>query len=239
MDVETQWLAEQLDDSEKIAVAGWEFHKGTVAGYPVIVSRTYIGMTNAAVATTLGIEHFDPIAIINQGTAGGHDPALHRSDLVLGKNIVNFGAYKSDWRGKGGEIAPTAWQPMTVEILVNGVLADFSSLESDPDLLEIALSLKDRYSKGNVVEGTIGSADEWNKELDRIAWIHETWGTSGEEMETFSAAQVAKAYAVPFLSIRILSNHEVHIEEYDRNTGMDCQAYVLEIVKTLIAGMAQ
>ena len=47
------------------------FYKGTINDYPVVVSVTEIGMTNAAVATTLGIENFNPIAIINQGTAGG------------------------------------------------------------------------------------------------------------------------------------------------------------------------
>lgn len=239
MDVETEWLVEQLDGHEKVTIAGWQFHKGTIAGYPVIVSRTFIGMTNAAVATTLGIERFRPCAVISQGTAGGHDPALHRSDLVLGKQIVHFGAYKTDWQGRGEGIIPTAWQPMTVEVPVDGVLVDFSHLESDSELLAVARRLQDRYSKGRVVEGTIGSADEWNKELDRISWLHETWGTSAEEMETFAAAHVAKAYGIPFLSVRILSNHEVHQEEYDRVTGLDCQAYVLEIVKALIAGQPQ
>ena len=42
---------------------------------------------------------------------------------------------------------------------------------------------KVRYDKGEVVEGTIGSADVWNNELDRIQFFHERYGTSVEEME--------------------------------------------------------
>jgi adenosylhomocysteine nucleosidase len=35
-------------------------------------------------------------------------------------------------------------------------------------LLKAALSVKDKYKNGKVVEGTIGSADLWNNEVNRI-----------------------------------------------------------------------
>lgn len=234
MDVETENISAQLDNMEKITISGWDFYKGTINDYPVVISRTEIGMTNSAVATTLGIENFDPIAIINQGTAGGHDPELHQFDIVLGKNVVNFGAYKTDFKDKGEGIDPKFWMPMTLEVPVNGEIVEYSSFEGDTTLLEAANSVKDKYKEGKVVEGTIGSADEWNKEIDRILWLNETFGTSVEEMETASAAQVATAYGVPFLGIRVLSNNEVHKEEYNRNTGENCQEYVMEVVKAYI-----
>ena len=80
MDVETENFATQLDNMEEIKISRWSFYKGTINNYPVIVSRTEVGMTNAAVATTLGIENFNPVAIINQGSTGGHDPNLHQFD---------------------------------------------------------------------------------------------------------------------------------------------------------------
>ena len=58
-----------------------------------------------------------------------------------------------------------------------------------------------------MVEGTIGSADVWNNELDRIQFFHERYGTSVEEMEAASVAQIASQLNVPFLGIRILSNN--------------------------------
>ena len=234
MDVETEKFAAELDNMEEVTISRWNFYKGTINGYPVVVSRTEIGMTNAAVATTLGIENFNPIAIINQGTAGGHDPELHQFDIVLGKNVVNFGAYKTDFKDKGEGIDPTSWKPMTLGVPINGEIVEHSSFEGDKTLLEAANSVKGKYTSGKIVEGTIGSADEWNKEIDRILWLNKTFGTSVEEMETSSAAQVAKAYNVPFLGIRVLSNNEVHKEEYNRNTGENCQEYVMEVVKTYI-----
>lgn len=49
-----------------------------------------------------------------------------------------------------------------------------------------------------MVEGTIGSADVWNNELDRIQFFHERYGTSVEEMEAASVAQIASQLNVPF-----------------------------------------
>lgn len=37
----------------------------------MIISKTRMGMSNSAAATALAIERYKPIAIINQGTAGG------------------------------------------------------------------------------------------------------------------------------------------------------------------------
>ena len=57
-------------------------------GYPVVVSRTEQGLANAGVATALAIKYFNPIAVINQGTSGGHDPELHTFDIVIGETTV-------------------------------------------------------------------------------------------------------------------------------------------------------
>ncbi|WMJ79329.1 5'-methylthioadenosine/S-adenosylhomocysteine nucleosidase [Clostridium sp. MB40-C1] len=234
MDVETQSLVKQLQNAEKVTYGGWTFWKGTIDKFPVVVAKTEIGMTNAAASTLLAIEKFNPRAIINQGTAGGHDPQLHRCDIVIGKKSVNFGALRSEHGDYNKGIHPENWIPMNIEVNVNGETKEFKDFEGDAQLIKSAKSVANLYKKGKVVEGVIGSADEWNRELDRIKWINKKYGTSVEEMETASAAQVAKAYNIPFLGIRILSNSEVNNEEYDRNSGEYCQNYVLEVTKTLI-----
>lgn len=236
MDVETEIMMAALENTEDITLGVWKYTKGTLNGYPVVISRTRIGMVNAAASTTLAIEHFNPVAIINQGTAGGHDPELHKYDIVLGKEVVNMGAFKTDFTEKGDGIHPTTWKPMTLEIIdkETGEWTEVGSFPADETLLAVANSVKDTYTKGKIVEGTVGSADEWNKEIDRILWLNETLGTSAEEMETAAAAQIAATYNIPFLSIRILSNNEVHKEVYDRTTGEDSQAFTLEVAKAYI-----
>lgn len=236
MDVETQVMMDSLENPEHIKLGGWHYVKGTLNGYPVVVCRTQVGMVNAAASTALAIEYFKPAAIINQGTAGGHDLDVHKMDIILGKQSVNMGAFKSDALETGKGIEPTKWHSMTTEqmSILDDSTKEVTAFAGDENLIKAAKSVQNTYTKGNVVEGVIGSADEWNKENDRIAWLHETLNTSCEEMETAAAAQVAATYNVPFLGIRILSNHEVHGETYERTSGEDCQQYVLEVAKAYI-----
>ncbi|MFW1707822.1 5'-methylthioadenosine nucleosidase, partial [Acinetobacter baumannii] len=69
--------------------------KGTYNGYPMSITKTRLGMSNSAAATALAIERYKPIAILNQGTAGGHDPDLHVYDIDLGKYATNIGAFRT------------------------------------------------------------------------------------------------------------------------------------------------
>ncbi|VVS91547.1 5'-methylthioadenosine/S-adenosylhomocysteine nucleosidase [Desulfoluna spongiiphila] len=234
MDVETQFMISKLADVEELTMGGWRFFKGTLEGYPVVIAKTEVGMTNAAASTVLAIETFNPSAIINQGTSGGHDPKLHRYDIVLGTTSVNFGNFRTEHGDAGKGVKPEKWIPMTLTINVKGEPKEFQDFKGDSHLLKVAENTAGTYKNGKVVKGVIGSADQWNRELDRIDWIHATYKTSAEEMETASAAQVAEAYGVPFLGIRILSNSEIHDEGFDPKAGVYCQEYVLNVVKKLI-----
>ncbi|SFG97669.1 adenosylhomocysteine nucleosidase [Desulfotomaculum arcticum] len=233
MDIEMQDMVAALKNPKEITYGGWTFWQGTIDKQPVVISRTEVGVTNAAAATLLAIEKFNPKAIINQGTSGGHDPELHRFDIVLGQKSINFGKFKSEHADLGAGINPEAWIPEDVSLRVGGKSEYFNGFAGDPELIKVAQSVIDSYKQGNVVTGVIGTADEWNRELDRIAWVHENFSTSVEEMETASAAQVAAAYNVPFLGIRILSNSEPQGEDWDPKAGTYCQEYVLEVVKAL------
>ena len=94
-----------------------------------------------------------------------------------------------------------------------------------------ALGMADRYRHGRVVPGIIGTADEWNRQVARINWLHQTYNTAAEEMETSSAALVAEAYKVPFVGIRVLSNTDLHGEEFDPQTAIHCQQFVIDYAK--------
>lgn len=234
MEEETKILIDALENPEDITLGVWQYTTGTIEEYPVVISRTRIGMTNAAASTTLAIEHFKPIAIINQGTAGGHDPKLHKYDIVLAKEVVNMSAFKTNFIEEGKGIWPTTWEPMAVEVMdVESKKWNYvERFEADKELFAAAISIKDIYRKGKVVEGVIGSGDIWNKEIDRILWLNKILKTSAEEMEAAAVAQVAACYNIPFLCIRILSNNEVHMETFDPTTGEECQLFILDVVKT-------
>lgn len=237
MDLETQQLITALEEPQKKTVGSWTFWQGKIQDYPVVISRTEIGIAHAAAATTLAIELFNPEMIINQGTSGGHDPELKRGDIVLGEKSLNIGAYKTIFREKGKGVEPTKWQNFDVVMRMreNEKLIPYQYFLADSELLSFFNKHANLYSKGKVVKGVIGTADEWNREVDRLTWFHENLGTSTEEMETSAAALVAKAYQVPFISVRILSNTDQHQQDFDPKTALDCQAFVLDVVKNMIA----
>ena len=240
MPIEAEHFAQRLDNPKEQQIGGWRFWSGTVDGYPVVVSETLKGMSNSAAATAIAATHFHPAAIINQGTAGGHDPALKVYDIVLGKYSVNLGAFKTPHKLKGEGSESTQWKPMDLLASKGSAGEDKNThtmrqFPADVQLLTVASSVTQTYSKGKIVEGVIGSADIWDSELDRISFFHNTYHTSAEEMETASAAQIAAAFDIPFIGIRILSNNITNDGKYDPNTGLACQDYVYQVVKAYIA----
>mmetsp|Transcript_553 Transcript_553/g.1310 ORF Transcript_553/g.1310 Transcript_553/m.1310 type:complete len:105 (-) Transcript_553:1248-1562(-) len=65
-------IRNSLSHSVEVTVASFLFWKGNIQTsdgmtIPVVVSVTGIGSALAAAATAIAIQHFDPIAVINQG----------------------------------------------------------------------------------------------------------------------------------------------------------------------------
>lgn len=231
--IECEYLVSQLSDVVREVRGGWVFWKGGYQGKSVIVSKTRMGMSNAAAATAIAIERYAPRAIINQGTSGGHDPLLQVFDIVLGAHTINFGTVKTPFAATGAGSNSLLWQD-AFDMLPDD--------ESDPEpirqryyaadtqLLAAARSVQDAYAQGKVVEGVIASADCWNNELDRIAFLRQHCGSSVEEMEAASSAQIAQQYGVPFIAIRVVSNNITNGGAYNPATGQACQDFVLQVV---------
>ncbi len=240
MEVEVRDLVAMLDAPVEEHAQGWTFWRGTIDGYPVVVSKTFKGMANAAAATALAAERYHPAAIINQGTAGGHDPSLHVSDIVIGTNAINIGAFKTGTRAKGAGSDFSEWKPMDLIRTEGSAGQDPNAwvmrrFPADAALLAAARDASRSYVTGRVVEGVIASSDVWNSELDRIARLHDEFDSSVEEMETAAAAQVAGFAQVPFLGVRVLSNNITNGGAYDGQTAERCQTFVAAVVRGHIA----
>src|SRR5437879_6021462 len=80
IDPELKPLLAALEDAKEVRIGAWTFWTGKMTGKngakSVVISRTEMGPINAAAATALGIQAFQPAVIINQGTAGGSNPDL-------------------------------------------------------------------------------------------------------------------------------------------------------------------
>ena len=97
--------------------------------------------------------------------------------------------------------------------------------------------MKEKYSGGKIVEGRIATSDSWENRVDRIKFLHEKFGSSCEEMETFAAAKVCRVYGVPFLGVRVISNSAMTGVKFVPGIGHECQAFVIEAVKNYVREM--
>ena len=84
MDSEIDLIIGRIDNKSTRCIGGWDFISGTIGEKPVTAVRCFIGMANSAAATALLIENYNPQCVIIQGTCGGHNPLLHRGDIIKG-----------------------------------------------------------------------------------------------------------------------------------------------------------
>jgi adenosylhomocysteine nucleosidase len=231
VDSELGPLLEAVGRPEPRVIAGFSFWEGTVAGSRVVVSRTEVGMVNAAVATALLIREYAPALIINQGTAGAVDPALRVGDIVLGTASAPYGAIRTASRKKGKGVRLDGWTIMPRLLRLGGERVPFERFAADPAL--VAAAAATTYDQGRLVQGVVGSGDEWNREVDKLLWARKTFGIVSEDMESASVHQVAQSFGVPFLAVRIISNSEHYAPEFRAEVGAACASYVVALVKKL------
>lgn len=209
---------------------------GTFKNFPVVIARTEQGVANSAASTVLALEKFNPCAVINQGIAGGHFPALHVNDIVIGEKSINIGAYKSEFLPAGAGIDITAQDlrgTFSFDAEEN-IFKLFPEFRADSKLLEIAKSVATSHKEFKTVSGTISSADSWISEIDHINFLHEKYGSFCEEMETNAAAQICKSAGVPFIGIRAISNNITNGETFSVETVATCQNFVLLVAENFI-----
>jgi adenosylhomocysteine nucleosidase len=138
---------------------------------------------------------------------------LQLYDIVLGTSAVSLGAFKSPYRAAGAGSNPLDWKPLNL-------MASEGSAGNDPRAQVVA-----RFRPDEALLAAARSVK--HDELDLVARYHSEYGTSVEEMETASAAQIAGLFGIPFLGIRVLSDNVTNGEPYDPKTGEACEDYVL------------
>ena len=236
MNTETEILIRALKNPVAYRELHYLFVAGTYENYPVVVVRTEIGMANAAASTALAIKKFNPVAVINQGTAGGHDPALNIGDIVIGERTFDQTAYKSDYAAAGAGVDLTR-QEMRGAYAYDQTSGTFKTRKEyfpDATLLKIAKDVAAANDNFNVVTGVIATGNIWLSNIDYISFLHETYGSSCEEMETNAAAQICQNAGVPFIGIRVLSNNITVNKEYVPATGTIAQNFVLLVAERYI-----
>ncbi len=223
MDVETDYLVSSLNEVESVVLGGFHFWTGTFGRHQLVVSRTDVGIARCAAATALALREFQPTLVINQGIAGAHAEELEVGDIIVGGTCVAIHNTETTLLQAGEGSRPFAWQlhprghnvPDTTPFLGD---AHWSNIFLQGDWPQ-----RKRL-------GCIGSGDVFNREYDRIQWLHEQLGTDCEDMESVAAYEMCHRTQTPCLGLRIISNNERTNAPYHREVGVMLQKFILTVL---------
>ncbi|MBR2518840.1 MAG: 5'-methylthioadenosine/S-adenosylhomocysteine nucleosidase [Selenomonadaceae bacterium] len=237
LNIETNVLVKALKNPVTYRDSKYLFIAGTYKNYPVVVVRTEQGLANAATSTALAIKMFNPVAVINQGTAGGTIPEAHVGNIVIGEKSFPASAFRAAYSAKGAGVDYTA-QEMRGTYVYDETTNFFKpqgEYLADKNLLEVSKKVADANSYFNVVTGAIGSADWWMSWLDYVSFLNEKYGMAAEEMETVAAAQICHNMKIPFIGIRVISDNDSNDNEgYNPDVADRSQRFVLLVVDAYI-----
>jgi adenosylhomocysteine nucleosidase len=200
-DAALQPILQKLAQAQTETRAAWTFWRGTVAGKSVVLARSEGDPLNAVAATTLAVHLHPPRLIIAYGTARAHDPALHAGDIVVSTSFAAFDGMFSLLLGPGEGSRPAQWEKLPHLLMTAGEKETAAeSFPADASALALALALAPAH--GRVVRGVLGSANQVNREADRIAWLRSTWHTSTEDGESAHIAGCAALLGLPVIGVR-------------------------------------
>jgi len=216
LEAEVGAVREALSRPREARIEAWTFWSGKIGGKSVVVSLTGVGPAQAAAATAIGVREFMPRAVINQGTAGAHNRSLKLFDIVLGERTIDYSGYQSAHAENGQGVDLKRWKPR------------LRYHRGDARLISAAEKVPN--PRGRVLRGTVGSANQFNRELDFIDWAHQAFGTDSEDMESAYAHEVCSSLNIPFLAIRMISDTEWEHPTFERIAGKYCAEFVVGLL---------
>lgn len=202
-EAELQPLLAGLTDTRTEKLAAWQYWTGTLDGKTVVLTRTEGDPLNAVAATTLALRRYAPRLVVTFGPARAHDPALRPGDVVVSESFAAFDGMISPHRNLGAGSTPLAWYKLAHPLMTPGEKEN--RLERFPaDGAALTAAQKLTAARGRLVTGVLGSANQVNREADRIEWLHAKWGTSCEDGESAHVAGCALLLGVPAIGVRVI-----------------------------------
>jgi len=124
------------------------------------------------------------------------------------------------------------WTPIYHRLRVDGKeRKTFPRFAGDEETMRVTMETP--YKRGRLVKGIIGSAFEFNKEIDRLVWARKTFGNVSEDMESAYVAGAAEGFKTRFLAIRIISDPEFHSPRLEEIAGEYCAAFVVDVIRKM------
>jgi adenosylhomocysteine nucleosidase len=200
-------LEARLAEAVSLEIEGVEFASGRIAGRPVVVAWTGVGKVNAAMVTTLLIEHFKPTRVVLAGIGGAIDPNLEPGDIVIARQTAHHDM---------GYLGPNGMEPGGVR----NRLTDETNptfFPADPNLLAAAKSAaaatrfdpiahRNGQRSPRVVVGTVVTGDVFVASKIKCMELAETLEADAVDMEGAAVAQICHQRGIAHLVIRSIAD---------------------------------
>ena len=195
------------------------------SSYEIAVLRTFVGDTNAALATALALEKYKPNYVFKIGCVGGNSQSIHTNDLLLPLGFFHSGSWIT--RSKVDN-TPTAnaslWQSVFGDkpYQVNDENLGYTPYFLKPDNF-LVKKFRQFFTKTSFPPKPcyIGGGNTWffdhefmeNVPLSQIPGYKpgQSWGA---DMESYSIIQACSLFKVPFMGFYRVSNSDYYNEPY-------------------------
>ena len=201
-------LHARLQEKKDTVIQRVRFTMGLLNGRRVVLAQTGMGKVNAAMTTTLVLEHFNPHELLFTGIAGGVDPQLAPGDLVIGTAVAyhDYGTLTPDSLQVRATRNPFTLQENPIYFSCDSSLVQVARQVSHQ------VSFEKIHDAGGdrlpvVVSGVIVTGDVFVASTPATEKFHRQQRAEATEMEGAAIGQVCWQQQVPFLVIRSLSDN--------------------------------
>jgi adenosylhomocysteine nucleosidase len=204
---EVVMLEEQLAGKQEQKIEGIRFATGKLKARKVVVAWTGIGKVNAAMTTTLLIDHFRPNQVIFTGIAGGINPELFPGDVVIGAKTAqhDLGMLTPSGLEHEGVVNPVTHRQNPVFLHADVRLLKLAELAARKVKLEKTKTGSTERTP-RIIKGVIVTGDVFVASTYKCAELRKTLGADAVEMEGAAVAQICHQQGIPYLVIRGISD---------------------------------
>lgn len=231
---ENDLILEKTANKKEIIIENMHFTEGTINGRKVVVALTGIGKVNAAITTTLVIQHYHPKEILFSGIAGGVNPSLSPGDLIIGKAVAyhDYGTL-ADSLTLDPTVNPITNKKNPMSFPCNDTLLYIAEKASHEVKLE---KPKEGRPAPTIVSGLIVTGDEFISSHQVTQRLWRQMKAEATDMEGAAVGQTCWQQHIPFLVIRCLSDDAGSNAEQDIARFYKVAAYNAASLVIAIAG---
>lgn len=232
-------LEDQLTEQQEQRIEGMRFVSGRFNGRRTVIAWTGIGKINAAMTTTLMLEHFRPSEVLFTGIAGAVNPELGPGDIVIGLKTAHHdsGVLRPEGLTYEGARNPFDGWHNPVFLPADERLLKFAERAAQQAKFEAIDTVSGKRTP-KIIKGVIVTGDIFVASTEKCAELREDLGADAVEMEGAAAAQICYQQKVPCLVIRSISDSADEGAISDKQTfhimaAKNSASLVAEVVRLL------